>query len=101
MIDPGSAVNLLPKRTYFKLVNVTSKLEESSIIVQGFDKHPQIPLGGINQQVRFGTEKRFILSSGGPSSIPQLITLDGRYVRMLGEVRHKFISTSESLRSGI
>ncbi len=57
MIDPGSAVNLLPKRTYFKLVNVTSKLEESSIIVQGFDKHPQIPLGGINQQVRFGNLK--------------------------------------------
>lgn len=54
LIDPGSAVNILPAKIFKKLSHRRHELEESSIVVQGFDKHPQTPLGGINLKVTFG-----------------------------------------------
>lgn len=54
MIDPDSAVNLMPYRTLKRIGYTTNDLEFESVVIQGFNLNDQSAMGSIRLTIQVG-----------------------------------------------
>jgi hypothetical protein len=54
LIDPGSAVNIIPKSTFNRMCVASCQMLPTDVIISGFDQHAQVPLGTVTLRVTMG-----------------------------------------------